>query len=232
MNVLDIVLVIIVVLCAFRGYRAGLIRSLYRLVAIFIAIFLAYTLHPPVAGALHGTGLHDSITSGIQGGLNLGSHIEGMAGADMTAQEVIGGLPMPAPLRDLLDSHFSENVHGALDVSAANAVDVIEGHIAGFFATIALNIIAIILVFVLVIIILLILGRLLDIVGKLPVINTFNRIGGLAFGFLLGLGIAWLCVVVLSMFFATGANSNVYDWLENSFFASSILGSMMPRLVT
>jgi uncharacterized membrane protein required for colicin V production len=124
----------------------------------------------------------------------------------------------------LLHAQFEPDVHGFL------RVDTIENYISGFFANIVINGIAIVAVFMLVLVILAVVGAALDIIGKLPVINMFNRIGGLAFGTLMGAGIAWISIVVLSMYFASSADPQVYGLLHNSVIARRFLDSMIEQL--
>ncbi|MCL1843499.1 MAG: CvpA family protein [Defluviitaleaceae bacterium] len=223
MNTLDIVVLVLIALCALAGYRQGLVRTVYRLASFFIAVFLAQRLFPYVARMLRGTRLYETIQESIKSGLNLEGFVADYAAAGRSG-EIIEALPLPINMRNLLQERFVEGVHGVLQV------DTVEAYISGFFANIAINGIAMVLVFLLVLIILAIAGMALDIVHLLPVISTFNRIGGLGVGILLGVGIAWISIVVMSMFFATSANPEVYDLLHNSFSARLVLSSVMPAL--
>lgn len=223
MNFLDIAVLILIAFCAFSGYRRGLIRTVYRLASFVLAGILANVFYPYVARFLRGTAIFDAIQGGIKTRLNLGEFVAEYAAGH---QEIIDTLPIPAGLRGLLNTQFDENVHGIL------RVDTIEEYVSAFFSNIAINGIALVLVFLLVFIGLSIVGKLLDIVGKLPVIRTFNNYGGLAVGILLGVGITWISIVAMSMFFATSANPGMYDLLQNSAIAGRIMNSMMPRLVS
>jgi hypothetical protein len=218
MNYLDLGVVILLALCALAGYRQGLIRTVYRLASFFIALFLANALYPYVARLLSGSSIYTAIQDSIKTALGLEDFVATQAAATHT--EVIESLYfLPAALRDMLNSYFAPNIN---DIAR---IDAIENYISAFFADIAINGIAIILVFALVMIILSVAGVLLDIVGKLPVIRTFNNIGGLIAGIIMGAGIAWLCIVLLSIF--TAANPSFFDLLEGSFVASRVLENIM-----
>jgi len=224
MNYLDIGVLVLVALCAFAGYRQGLVRTVYRLASFFIALILANILYPHVADFLRGSVIFTSIQNSIKRGLNLESFVT--EHATMRQAEIIDSLPipMPAQLRELLHARVESDISGIL------RVDTIEEYISAFFADIAINGIAIVAVFLLVLIILSIAGGLINIVGKLPIIRTFNNWGGFAFGIIMGAGISWISIIVISMFFATSANPEFYDLLQNSFFARIVLDSMLTTV--
>ncbi|MCL2387915.1 MAG: CvpA family protein [Defluviitaleaceae bacterium] len=220
MNYLDIIVLVLVAICAFAGYQQGLIRTVYRVASFFIAIALAYFLYPHAARLLRGTQLFYTIQDGIKSALNLDGVVPANGGA------VIDSLPFPENMRDMLNTQFEPDIHGIL------GIDTMEEYISAFFANIAINGIALISVFALVLIGLAIVGVVLDIVGSLPVISTFNNMGGLLVGIVMGVGVSLLCVVALSLVFATGANSELYDLMQGSFFARNALTLVLPQLTT
>jgi uncharacterized membrane protein required for colicin V production len=221
-NYIDLAIIILVALCAFAGYRQGLIRTVYRLVSFFIALFLANALYPHIARLMRDSFIFTGIQNSIKTGLNLEGFVTEYAAEQQAS--IIDTLPLPAALRVMLQNNFSPDVHGIL------RVETIEDYISAFFANIAINGIAIVGVFLFVLVFLTAVGAVLDIIGKLPVIRTFNNWGGLIFGCIMGAGISWISVIVLSMFFATSTNPEFYELLQGSFFASRVLDSMLPSL--
>jgi uncharacterized membrane protein required for colicin V production len=222
-NYIDLGILILVASCALFGYQQGLIRTVYRLASFFISLILARILYPHVAKILSGTVLYDIIQESVKSGLNLENFVAEYATGMQT--EIIDALPLPAQLRGLLHAQFSPDVHGILQV------ETIEDYISAFFANIAINGIAIVAVFLLIIIILSVVGAVLDVVGKLPVIKTFNNYGGLIFGIIMGAGISWIAIIAMSLLFTT-ANPEFYEILQNSFIARRVLDSMIPHLVS
>lgn len=222
MNALDIAVLVLVALFAFAGYKRGLIHTVYRLASLFIAIALSRILFPYIARLLQGTYLYTMIQGGIKHSLNLEGFVTEYTAGRQT--EIIESLPLPVQLRGLLHAQFVPDVHGIL------RVDTIEEYISAFFANIAINGIAIVVVFAVVLGSLSVIGAVLDVIGKLPVIRTFNNFGGLAVGVVMGVGISWLSIIIFSMFFATSANPEGYELIQNSFFARSVLDSMIREL--
>ncbi len=112
-------------------------------------------------------------------------------------------------------------------------VDNVEEYIAGFFANMILNVLSIIIIFVLACVILGVAGSLLDLVGRLPVISTLNRAGGLAVGLVMGLAVSWVGLLVLGVLFTTPAYGDVYAYAQGSFAARWLIDSgFMMELLT
>jgi uncharacterized membrane protein required for colicin V production len=221
-NILDICVLVLVALCAIAGYKQGLIRTVYRLVSFFIAIFLANMLYPYVAQILRDTPVPVSIQNMVKSGLDIGGYVAENQTYNPSA--IIDSMPLPTPLRGYMQAHFAENFQGMM------LIETIEDHISAFFANIVVNGIAILIVFFLVLIILSVIGVAIDIVGKLPIIRTFNNAGGLILGLVFGAGIAWLCIFILSVAFASSANAEIYELIETSFIVSRVTELVLPRL--
>jgi len=222
MNPLDIVIVAIIALCAIAGYHKGLIRTVYRLVSLFVAMFVARQLYPYVARALRQTELFPTIRDAIARAMNL----EGFV-ADQTvahSAEVIDNLPLPGILQRLLHSYNTPNMFELLQVAT------IEEYVAGFFANMVINGIAILAVFALTMIALTFIGYALDIVSMLPVIRTLNRIGGFAFGIVMSGVIIWFGLVLVALF-ATTAHPLINEMLEGSWIAQRLFEITLPQLV-
>ena len=221
MNHIDIILAAILLLFAIFGYRRGLVKTLYRLVSFFIAIFIAWTLYPHVADFLRQTALFPTIQNAIANTLNLEEYVRNQAATGSAA--IIDNLPLPAALQQLLHNNYNPDMFEILRVST------LEEYISGFFANIIINAIAIVAVYLLTIIILTVVGAALDIVSKLPVINTLNRLSGFVVGLILGGVVIWLGLMVIIIF----AASNNWGWiyyLEHSAIAGWLLGATLPQL--
>jgi len=215
LNGLDIAILALLAICAIAGYRKGLILTVYRLVSLFLAIFLAIQLYPHVAGFLRETPLFPNISSRISSSMNLGERFDNHSSNIET--ELIDTLPLPNAMRNMLHANNTPSMRNIL------RVDSVEDYVSGFFANIVINAIALLIVFVIVLIGLAVVGIALDLVSKLPVINTFNKIGGLAFGLVMGAVISWLVIIVMTLFFATGVQSQYL--LEGSLIASWIFNN-------
>jgi len=212
MNALDIGIIAIVAIFAIVGYRKGLIRTVYRLVAFVAAIFVARWLYPYVARFLRGTTLFPTIQYGIANAMNIEHEFS-----------AIDHLPLPYVLRSILHTNNTPDMFELLQVTT------LEEYISGFFANMAINGMAIVGVFLLTWLALVIVGYALDIVSMLPVIRTLNNVGGLLFGVAISIIIVWLGLVVAALF-AIGAHPQIFDLLEGSIIAQRLLQATLPQL--
>ena len=221
MNPLDIIILAIVALCAIAGYHKGLIRTIYRLVSFVAAIIVARQLYPYVARMLRQTELFPTIQNGIARTMDLETFV-----ADQTAVQsayLIDSLPLPLILQNMLHSNNTPNMFELLQVAT------LEEYIAGFFANMAINGIAILAVFLLTLLALTFIGIALDIVAKLPVIRTLNRLGGLIFGLAMSAVIVWFALVIIALF-VVSAHPMVSQMLEGSWITQRLFELTLPQL--
>jgi len=224
MNVLDFILIGIIVGFAIIGYNKGLVRTLYRFVSFILALFLASRLYPVVAGFLRDSALYDNISERIANATSIENAFRNNAPQpDVTevarGTDIINSLPLPDALRNTL---YERNTPDMLELLGVRTV---EQQITGFFANIVINVISLLLVFILVLAILHFIGKALNIVDMIPIVSSFNRAGGLGAGVLIGIGVVWLLVFVITMFFATGVNEGLNEAIQGS----SVVSWMLDR---
>lgn len=184
MNVLDLAVIAVIAVCVLIAYNRGLIRSVFNLLSWVVSIALANYLYPPVSRFLRTTGLYTFLKASAADSLGLDEVI-----VDATSKvqaELISNMYIPDFIKSALFENNNPEIYKILDASG------IEDYIAGYMANIFLNIISVIAVFIIVFILMRVLASALDIISKLPVINTFNKIGGIIVGFFTAAIIIWI----------------------------------------
>ena len=219
MNAVDIGVILVVALSAIGGFRRGLIYSVYKLVSFFVALFLSLVLYSPIADFIRQTVIYDWLKGAVSRGLDLEGFLETAA---RRGHSLIDTLPLPVFVQELLHVNNNARMYQILRVST------IEDFIAGFFANIIIMALAVVLVFVCVMAILSIIGGLVDIVGRLPVIRTINSAGGLVVGALFGVALAALTLFLLNVFFFAGASPFVSEMLQDSLFSTWVFDILLP----
>jgi len=195
--ILDIILIVIIAAFVLIGYKRGLIRTVYNLLAFVASIFLTRLLYPYVSKALYDfTGIYESIKSGVAG--NIGDKVQD------AGEGTIKTLGLPDFMNNALENNFTG--------FKGEVTDYLSGSLAG----IALNIIALLLVFVLIFVGIRVIGKVLDIVAKLPVINLFNKTAGAAAGALQGVLVVWLILAGIFLY-STLNKSPEYDIVNGAF---------------
>lgn len=207
---LDLIIIAALMLFMYIGYRRGLIRTVFSLFSFIFAIALASYLYPRVAEWLRSTPLFTGLKDYISRAMGLEDVVQAHTA------ELVATLPLPDLLQRALLMHDTPNMFELLNVVT------IEEYIAGFFAGMAINIIAMVLVFILVRVVLGIIAGMLDIVGRLPVIRSFNHGGGLLLGLVQGVIIVWIGLAVMNLFFLDPTRPELMQLLNESLIAGWI----------
>ena len=150
--IVDLVIIGIIALCTFIGYKRGLIKASIRIFSFFIAIIVALLLYRPVAGLIiDHTNIGNSIQSGItQSILPEGANPDDEVEVDDSLLSVIG---------DGLDSIAQTTVN---NISEVLAIQIIE-------------LAVLIIIFVAVKIGLRFVTVLTDFITKIPILKQFNE---------------------------------------------------------
>ncbi len=209
MNILDIAVLVILGICMFMAYNRGFFLSLFGLLSWVISLVLAYAIYPFVTKFLWSwQWFSGGITDFISRSMDLGSFIPPDTLKAQT--DMISSLPLPGFLTDTLLANNNPEFYKALNV------DNIKDYLAGSIARICIDIIALVLVFMLVMLLMRIIVRSLNILTKLPVINTVNKYVGLIFGFLQGTIIIWILLILMICFISNKDVANLFQMLQTS----------------
>ena len=228
MSALDIMVIVIMALCILIGAWRGFVRTVLGLVNFILAIFLTNLLYPYMSRFLQSfDGLYNTLTTSIRSGLGLDAMV--YAESRAAQNEIINNLPLPAALRDAVLINIDNVTAGA----TATLAEGFANHVAGFLAVIVINVISMMVVFGLVFAGLMILTRVLNIVTKLPVINTANKLLGAALGAAWGLLLTWVVLGVVVVYLSANSQVNVVEMLENSVIAGPLNESnFVMRMLT
>lgn len=212
MNIFDIIVVIVLVISAWIAYKRGFILSLFKLVSSIITIFLSYRLYPIVSAFLRNfTPLYENIKNKIAPSILSQSTAQTNTLVGQSA--FINDLKVPGFLKSALIENNNPEVYKILNV------DGLKEYIAGYIANICINIIALILVFLVVTIGLRIIIGILDVISKLPVVNSFNNLLGFIFGLISGLLNIWFLFIILFVFQTNPLFEKAFILLEESLIA-------------
>lgn len=183
----DVILVAVLIFFTLRGAKKGFVLTLCSLVAVLVAIvganLLADILAPRVAQAIHPV-----IQQSIQETLDqqVASQTQGAQEA-LTALREKGGLYLWAA--DALEDTLGSGVTDTISAVAATAATAVAAQLArGLIFLVG---------FVAVLILWWLVSHALDLVAKLPVLNTLNNSLGGAIGLVKGVVIAYVAVWAL-----------------------------------
>lgn len=183
----DILAAAVLIFFAWLGYRKGLVLTLCSLLAVFVALvgaaFLSDALAEPVAKAIEPVvagRIHDALTETIQ-----------HSATEQSASELLTDIPLDQALDALKESGrfqgFVRAFEEAVDEGIADATANAARALAHFVAVQIARTVLFVAAFFGVLLAWWFLSHALDLVAKLPVLNSVNRWGGGAAGLVKGL---------------------------------------------
>lgn len=212
-NVLDVTSVIILIIGGLIGYKRGLVLSVFSAFSWIISMILSSTFYPEMSKWIREkTEIFDNVKMWIINTVDFSSIF-----SDVTTEATrniqskqIESMNLP---QNLINS-FLENNNP--EVYIALGVDNFEEYISSFVANGIINILAFVIVFIIIMSIVKLMGETLNFVAKLPVINTFNKFGGVIAGLIPAIMIIWIMITILSITFATSEGHIFFLMLESS----------------
>ncbi len=226
-NGLDLLVIIVIFIFTFLGYKKGLLLSVFQLFSFIISILIAKWIYPILSRFLLGTWLFDDIKLAIINSLGLNEIVKEQT---LKAQTMfIKQLPIPESLTNILLENNNIELYKLLNVSK------IEDYIASFLATLCINAISVILVFLIVWLIMRIISKSINVVDKLPVVKKFNKFGGLISGAVQGTLVLWILFTILSIFVIKDSNSIISTMIRSSkiaiiFYERNIFISIISKI--
>jgi len=210
MNILDLLVIAIMLLCILGGVWRGFIRTVLGFANFILAIFLTNMLYPHVGRFLRGAGgFFESLKNSIANMFNIDAIIADRAGA--AYHQIINDLPLPQAFRDTLIENYPDTlVHYAIGATG------ISDYIAGFLAGIVVNIISMVATFIVIFALLVALTRVLNVISKLPVLNSLNKLLGGALGAVWGLLLTWIILGIAVVYFSANSGADMVAMLEGS----------------
>lgn len=177
----DVIIAALLLFFLWRGYRKGLVLTLCGLLAVFVAFLgasiLSNVLAEPVAKAIEpvvASSIHDTVTSYFQ------------AAPSVEGGDILEDLPLEELLEGLKDSPvyqaIAETFQSAVDAGVAEVAENAAASLAHYIAVRLARTVLFTVLFAVILIAWSILSRSLDLVAKLPVLNTVNRWTGAAVG--------------------------------------------------
>ena len=170
--IVDLIIIAIILLFTFLGYKRGLIKVAIKLCTFIIAIIIAFALYKPISNlVIENTGIDESIESAI---------------TDRILPEGVS--------RDE-EVELSNDLPNVILQNSANTVE----SIANSFSTTLIETASLLIIFIVVKIILRFITALADLIAKLPILKQFNKLGGTLYGIIEGFSIVFVCFAVISL---------------------------------
>lgn len=203
--VVDIIILALIALSIFIGYKRGLIKCAINVLSFFIAILVVILLTTPISNLIiNNTKIDDNIKATILEKIypnDAGDAFRSLGKEELKLDENNSNLP--EVVRDYVND---------LTKGAYNNADVFAENISVMIVNIAVAIVLFIgtkfaLIFV---------KALADIVGKIPLIKQFNKAGGIIYGVASGVVRVYLILAIISIIVPVLANGSIIDAINSS----------------
>lgn len=237
MNWLLLIALAIIGACAYAGWRAGFVKSVFSLVSTIAVIIITILVSPIATNMLKSS---EKISGTIQGKLEEVIDLSGIAENLDSDEEsdpaaFIDGLELPDSIKDTLKKSLTETMEEKETEAAefvGDQLGTLETYICELLTNIILNAIGFFITFLLAAAGIAVLCFVLDVISKLPVLHQINTVAGIALGALEGLVILWIVFIVITMLGSTGfgqacmamiSESKILSFLYDSNVLSKIL---------
>lgn len=168
----DLIVLAIVLLFVFLGYKRGLVKVAFKLCTFFIAIILAFMLYKPIAKiVIENTNIDETIETKITDKI------------------------LPEGKTDTDEVDLSESLPSIILKNSENTVQSIAKSCSNTLIETA----CLILIFIIAKIVLKFVTALADLIAKLPILKQFNKLGGTIYGIIEGLFIVFVGFAVISL---------------------------------
>ena len=190
---IDVIIILVILLCTFIGYKRVLIGVITSLLSFIIALVLAVIIYKPVSNIIiNNTNIYNNIQSGIYENIK-----------DEDIEESDNGI-----------------ISFAKNYIYSEAKDITLEMISESVAQIVIDVITFIIILIITRIILIFVSVVFSSIASLPIIKQFNKAGGLIYGFLQGIIINYI-IFALILLIVQISNVNT-DFINNSINKSKI----------
>lgn len=166
---IDLIVIVLIALITFIGYKRGLIKVLFGLLSFVLAILISVVLYKPVSNfIINYTPIDDYIENTIEDRLN---------SPNITEEET-----------ENIVSNYYNNIKNASTTAISDGI-----------SKAIINVSCMIIVFIFSKVILLFFRFIGDLFGKLPLIKQFNSAGGFIYGLLKGFIIIYVLLALITI---------------------------------
>lgn len=205
--VVDLVIIAILLLCIFVGYKRGLTGSLIKILSFVLALVIALILFKPVSSfVVNNTKVDDKIKDSIvQIFINQESETQ-------ESEEEKEETTVAQPIMN----YMNEQVEKSTAQVKSDAVNSVAIQIS----VLIIDIGVIILLFIIARILLIFVKAITNLITKLPVIKQFDELGGIVFGVVQALVIIYIILAIISVIAPIIGNYAITTLIGQSYIGS------------
>ncbi len=210
-----IVILLILILFIWMGYRRGFIREIVSFFFVFLSLSLAWAINPYINDFLiNETPVYSTIQETCtdfvqkQSG-DLENEME-------SSSQFIDGLNLPEILRKNIEKNNNTENYAEL------SVNTLTEYVSGYLARTIVNGLSYVLAYILATIGIRIVVYILNLIAGLPILKTANKLTGGLVGFVKGLVFIWILFLILTVLCSTEIGKTSLELIEKDSLLSVI----------
>ncbi len=215
--VLDILIIIILVFCIWRGFKKGFIASLFGILTFIIAASLTFLFYVPFSHYIAQTPVGDSVNAAVNSSVYQSVSnmmTEGAQGSRATAEQIVEDMKIPDFIRD--------TVFQGSDFLMRNAQKTAAEAVSASMSDMIIKIGAGLLLFIILLIGLWILRFALEMIFRLPLLHGINKITGSAAGFVNGILLSYLALTIVSFLMTLTSAAWLLETAQHSYIFTNV----------
>lgn len=205
--IIDLILIGIVLLSTFLGYKKGLIGVAFKIVSFIIALIVTLILFKPISNyIITNTEFANTIENAI---------VEKLSTAEIEEGQIEeGSTDLPNVVVDYINGGIQNTVNQAKD----SVVKVVAHNLTET----AISIIVMIGIFIITRLILLFAKAILEAVSELPIVKQFNEVGGIIYGIIRAMLLIYVILAIISL---------ILPMLDKTMILSAINNSILTKIL-
>ena len=193
--IIDLILIGIIALFTFIGYKQGLVKAAIKILSFIIAIIISIILYKPVSAiVIKNTSIDDKIKNVIVENVKL----EEKENAEKS-------------------NIIKDNLSNKIIAGANNTVE----EVADSFTVKLIEIAVILVLYIIARIILKFISALSDLITNLPILKQANKTGGIIYGFLKGVLIIYVLLAIIYLI-SPIISADIFGIIDNTIIAKEI----------
>lgn len=210
-----IVILLILILFIWMGYRRGFIREIVSFFFVFLSLSLAWAINPYINDFLISetpvySTIQETCTDFVQKqSSNLENEME-------SSSQFIDGLNLPEILRKNIEKNNNTENYAEL------SVNTLTEYVSGYLARTIVNGFSYVLAYILATIGIRIVVYILNLIAGLPILKTANKLTGGLVGFVKGLVFIWILFLILTVLCSTEIGKTSLELIEKDSLLSVI----------
>ena len=194
--ILDIIIISIMALSIFLGYKKGLVKVAVKLCAFLIAVIVTLIFYKPVSNMIiDNTQLNEKIENII-----IENGTKELEQSDEEEQK-----------------NILENMQEYVENSVTQTQNEIVKNAAKEISVRLINILVIVALFIATRLLLILLVLISDLITSIPIIKQFNEIGGVLYGTIRGLALIYVILAIVFLITSMTSNNNIIETINSSY---------------